>query len=69
MTCPRCYKDNVSAVGDTHYVCDNPDCVDENGRRTQFKMVTDEYVRFPFNQIFVGRAVNEFYRKPYLELG
>lgn len=69
MTCPRCYQDDVSAVGDTHYVCNNPNCVDEKGRRTQFKMVTDEFVRFPYNQIFVGRAVKEFYRKPYLELG
>jgi len=68
MQCPRCYGTDVSAVGDTHYVCNNPNCVDDEGRRTQFRLVTDEYIRFPFNQIFVGRETKEFYRKPYLKL-
>ena len=69
MQCPRCYGTNVSAVGNTHYVCNNTNCVDSKGRRTQFRMVTDDYVRFPYNQIFIGRALDNFYRKPYLELG
>ena len=68
MQCPRCYGIDVSAVGDTHYVCNNPNCVDDNGRRTQFIFITDEYIRFPFNQIFVGRKTQEFFRKPYLKL-
>lgn len=68
MKCPRCFGTDISAVGDTHYVCNNPGCVDDNGRRTQFMVVPDEYIRFPFNQIFIGRKAQEFYREPYLEL-
>lgn len=66
MICPRCYKDNVSKVGDTHYVCNNTECVDDNGKRTQFKFVEDDYVHFPYNQIFVTKGKENFYRKPYL---
>lgn len=69
MQCPRCFKEDVSAVGDTHYVCNNPDCVDDSGNRTQFRVVNDDKVHFPYNQIFVSRGVHEFYRKPYLKLG
>lgn len=68
MQCPRCFKDDVSSVGDTHYVCNNPSCVDDNGNRTQFRKVEDDRVHFPYNQIFVTRDKSEFYRKPYLKL-
>ena len=68
MQCPRCFKTDVSAVGDTHYVCNNPDCTDESGNRTQFRVVEDEKINFPYNQIFVSRAVKDFFRKPYLKL-
>lgn len=68
MQCPKCFKDNVSAVGDTHYICNDPDCVDDDGNRTQFTKVEDDRVHFPYNQIFVTRSVHEFYRKPYLKL-
>jgi len=68
MQCPRCFKDNVSAVGDTHYICNDPNCVDDSGKRTQFKFVEDEKVHFPYNQIFITRKKSEFYRKPYLKL-
>ena len=66
MQCPRCYGTDVSEVGSTHYVCNNSNCVDENGKRTQFKMVIDERIQFPYNQIFNGRKVDEFFKKPYL---
>lgn len=68
MTCPRCMNDDVSMVGDTHYVCNRPECVDDKGNRTQFYIVNDEYVRFPHSQIFANRDIDEFSRKPYLEL-
>lgn len=67
MQCPRCFKDDTSVVGTTHYVCNDPLCVDSNGRRTQFRMVYDEEVQFPFNEIFIKRGVTNFYRKPYLD--
>lgn len=65
MKCPRCFKTDVSPVGDTHYVCNNIECVDEHGNRTQFCVKQDDRVRFPYNQIFVGRDPKLFYRKPY----
>lgn len=66
MLCPKCFGNNVTPVGDTHYICNNPDCVDDHGKRVQFRVVEDEHIRFPANQIFVGRGLQEFYRKPYL---
>lgn len=52
------------------YVCNDPTCndkpIDEGGRRTQFRVVRDSYIRFPFDQIFIGRGLNEFYKKLYL---
>ena len=47
------------------YVCNDTDCL-RNGRRTQFRVVRDSYIRFPFDQIFIGRGLNEFYKKLYL---
>ena len=68
MTCPICKTNNVSIVGNSHYICNNPTCVDNNGSRTQFYLEEDSRVRFPYNQIFVNRSKNNFYRKPYLKL-
>lgn len=68
MQCPRCMKDDVTAIADSHYVCNNPDCYDENHNRTQFSIIEDSSVKFPYNQIFVNRNKSEFYRKPYLKL-
>lgn len=67
MQCPRCFGTDVSLVGDSHYVCNRPDCVDDQGKRTQFKVVEDDRVRFPYNQIFVNRKKSDFFRKPYLD--
>ena len=80
ITCPRCFSINkndpknpygVTIVGD-HYFCENPECgiMDEDGhiiKRTQFKLVEDEKIKFPYNEIFIGRRKDEFYRKPYIE--
>lgn len=68
MICPKCMQDNVSIVGNTHYICNTPNCVDQNGNRTQFLYVEDDKVHFPFNQIFVNRTKKDFYRKPYLKI-
>lgn len=69
MQCPRCFKTDISAVGESHYVCNDPKCVDDSGNRTQFNVVIDDKIHFPYNQIFVSRNLREFYRKPYLKLG
>ena len=68
MQCPRCFNDNTSIINNSHYVCNNPNCVDENGNRTQFYFVPDENIMFPYNQIFINRNKNEFYRKQLLKM-
>lgn len=67
MICPKCLGTNVSPVGTTHYICNNPDC-SNNGAKTQFMFVVDEKVHFPYNQIYVNRSRQDFFRKPYLQL-
>lgn len=73
----------ITDASGTHYICNNPRCgnnyiyEDEElnpephpadpGQRTQFKVIEDTVIRFPFNQIFVGRGKNEFFRKEYVE--
>lgn len=68
MQCPKCFGTDVSPIGTSHYVCNNPNCTLDNGSRTQFRAVEDTKVRFPYNQIFVNRGKDEFIRKPYLEI-
>lgn len=68
MQCPRCFGTDVSSVGTSHYVCNNPKCVMDNGMRTQFRQVFDQKVHFPYSQIFVNRSKSEFFREPYLEI-
>ena len=62
--------------------CNDPDCEhykkygnnlgcekrDICGYKTHFKLLQDTKIRFPYNQIFVNRKLQEFYRKPYLEI-
>lgn len=67
MRCPRCYRTDFRPVGDTHYICNNPSCMDDNGRRTQFKVETDESIQFPYNQIFISRKTEEFYKESYIK--
>ena len=66
MKCPRCFGTDITPVGTTHYICNNENCVDENNHRTQFKSFRDNKVHFPYNQIFITRSINEFYRMKYL---
>ena len=74
MICPKCFG-TAKNVGDTHYICQNSrkghdkeeDCFYDN-KPTQFKVVDDNYVRFPYNQMFINRSKHDFYRKPYLQL-
>ena len=68
MECPRCGKSDTTMIGNSHYVCNDPTCIDENGNRTQFRLVIDREVKFPYNQIFVNRPIENFYKKPYLNL-
>lgn len=70
----------ITDASGSHYICNNPKCGDkyiyeddalnpdpDPGRKTQFRVVTDRQVRFPFNQIFVDRELEEFYQKQYVE--
>lgn len=68
MKCPKCMKDDTTIISNSHYVCNDPKCIDDKGNRTQFRFITDKKVKFPYNQIFVNRQVHEFFRKPYLEI-
>lgn len=68
MKCPKCMKDNTTIISNTHYVCNDPKCVDDDGNRIQFKFITDKKIKFPYNQIFIDRNVEKFFRKPYLEI-
>ena len=65
MKCPRCFKDNTTLVNNDHYICNDPSCVDDNGNRTEFSKKIDDKIKFPYNQIFITRKKEEFYRKPY----
>lgn len=67
LSCPKCLGTNISTVGTTHYICNNPEC-ENNGAKTQFHINVDDKVRFPYNQIFVNRSRQEFFRKPYITL-
>lgn len=67
MTCPRCFQDNTVHVG-THYVCQNPNCHNDESGKVQFLVVEDSVKHFPYSQIFRRRKVSDFYRKPYLEI-
>lgn len=67
LRCPKCMGTDVSLIGDSHYVCNNQNCMND-GHRTQFRIIEDDKVQFPYNQIFVNRPKREFVRKPYLEL-
>ena len=33
-------------------VCNNPNCIDNEGNRTQFRFVIDDHIKFPYNQIY-----------------
>lgn len=65
LSCPKCQGTDVSIVGTTHYICNNPMC-ETQGRRTQFHLIEDDKIRFPYNQIYIGRPKRDFVRKPYL---
>lgn len=67
VTCPKCFQSDVTLVNNSHYICNNPNC-SNMGKRVQFRKVIDKKIKFPYNQIFVDRSKNEFFRKPYLEL-
>lgn len=67
MKCPKCASDS-EPISNSHYVCRNTNCIDDQGNRTQFTVNYDTEIKFPYNQIFANRKANEFYRKPYLKI-
>ena len=67
MKCPRCFGTDITLVGTTHYICNNENCVNDNNRRTQFKVINDDKLYFPYNQIFINHSKTDFYRKEYLK--
>lgn len=68
MKCPKCMNSDVTLVGNSHYICNNPNCIDNEGNRTQFRFVIDDHIKFPYNQIYRNRPIDSFFRKPYLEI-
>lgn len=58
----------VTPIGDSHYMCNNPECSLREGKNVQFNIVIDKKIKFPYNQIFIDRKKSEFFRKPYLQL-
>ena len=68
MQCPKCMKNDTTSISGTHYVCNNSTCINDKNDRTQFIFIPDSHINFPYNQIFVNRQKQEFYRKPYLEI-
>ena len=64
MTCPKCMKsDSVVFSGDSHYVCR-----EGIGCGSQFEIIYDKKIHFPYNVMFNDRQKHEFFRKPYLQL-
>ena len=71
MTCPKCMQAQfVTTVNDTHYICVKDPLLlkEETGCGTQFKVIEDAYVRFPYNMMFSNRNRYEFFKKEYLQI-
>lgn len=70
MQCPKCMEYNTEIIPAPveHYICNNPNCDPMTMGATQFQQVIDEKICFPYNQMFVNRSLESFYRKPYLEV-
>lgn len=71
--CPRCFNAKgfrVSVIPDVngnHYQCRDPECMNPiTKERTEFRIIDDEEVCFPYNVIFKKRSKDSFYRKSYL---
>lgn len=67
MKCPKCFGTDISIIGD-HYMCNNESCFDNDGNRTQFEIIEDEKIKFPYNQIFRKRLKREFNRYSYIKI-
>lgn len=68
IKCPKCLKSDLTIINNSHYMCNNPDCEQREGKKIQFTITEDLKVKFPFNQIFVNRLKKEFYKANYLQL-
>lgn len=67
MLCSVCGSDSIKEVNGTHYICTKPDCFNSKGHRTEFKIIKETQLTFPYNIIFSNRKPNEFYRIEYIE--
>ncbi len=81
MRCPKCFHEDIepqyghrlTEEGETetfisHYECLNNEGCQTGPSNTEFLIVQDDKVHFPYNQIYRGRPVSQFLRKPYLVL-
>ena len=67
MQCPKCMTLNVTKINNTHYICNNIECF-QNDKRTQFYVTYDEKIKFPYSQIFRNKDISRFYKKRYLKI-
>ena len=66
MICPRCGNENSTQVSKNHYICSNPNCKNNEGFKTQFLVINDSKLFFPYSVIFKDRQLSEFFRYEYL---
>lgn len=66
IICPRCFGTDISMKNDSIYVCNNDRCYDENNKPTEFIIIEDDEIKFPYNQVYTTRSVGEFCRKSYI---
>lgn len=77
IKCPHCGSEDVTYVGPYYiydedserelpsYICNHCRI---DGRKPQFYLDIDLVVQFPYNQIFVNRQRENFYREPYIKI-
>lgn len=66
MICPRCGNENPTQVSKNHYICSNSNCKNNEGFKTQFLVINDSKLFFPYSVIFKDRQLSEFFRYEYL---
>lgn len=67
MLCPVCGSDSIKEVNGTHYICSKENCFNSKGQRTEFKIIYENQLNFPYNIIFSTRNINNFYKIQYIE--
>jgi len=67
MICPRCELENTTRVGDNNYLCNTEWCRNHKGKHTQFEVIYDNPVSFPYTEVFPNRERSLFYKMKYVE--